>query len=360
MNEQFFKFKKQIKIQTAIKCALAAAAAAVVAVNVVLLSCYLSGVRLFWAWYLLIALGGLCLGGGVAFCLLHTNDKKTAARLDSELRLKERVQTALVYQNQEGDMLDLQRADTVSALSRVNKIKFRGLALTVALAAVFALGVCTLPIVAVYANAESGEQNEQPVDPPRPITDWEWQALDELIEYVKSSEKADETTKTGIVRELENLRSMLVVGVSQSSLPIFAQATVTNVRNIVREANEAEDVRDEQKVLNNEEGEYVVMRLYEIFALGQPDENDTPVIPPENPDDKKQTSGNNTGSGALIIDGVPFFDPERGYVSSGEPEVREKYYAVIQNAMLEGTISREEWEAVVAAYFADLRVDDEE
>ena len=60
-------------------------------------------------------------------------------------------------------------------------------------------------------------------------------------------------------------------------------------------------------------------------------------------------------SSVLKIDGVPFFDPDKGYVSSGDPEVREKYYSEILKAMLEGTISREEWEEIVATYFADLK-----
>lgn len=343
------------------KCVLAGAAACVVAVNAVLLPCLLNGVHMLWVWYLLIALGGFCLGGGIAFLFFRTDDKKIAARLDSELHLNERVQTALTYKDEEGKMLDLQRADTASALSGVTKLSFRNLALTIALAAVFALGVCALPIVAVYASTDDGGHSTQPYDPPREVTDWEWQALDELIDYVKASQKADDNTKTGIVGELEALRSMLVSGVSQSSLPVFVQNTVGGVRNIVRDANDAEGVQDEQKTLNSEEGEYVVKRLYEIFALPQPSEGTTPENPPQKPDDNPQTPpGNNTGTGELIIDGVPFFDPDKGYVSSGDPEVREKYYAIIQNAMLEGTISREEWENIVATYFADLRVNEEE
>ena len=75
MNEQFRKFKKRIWRDIAIKCALSAAAAAVLAVDVVLLPCLLCGVKLFWAWYLLVALGGFCAGGGIAFLFLRTNDK---------------------------------------------------------------------------------------------------------------------------------------------------------------------------------------------------------------------------------------------------------------------------------------------
>ena len=251
MNEQFFKFKKRIRIETAIKCVLAGAAACVVAVNAVLLPCLLNGVHMLWVWYLLIALGGFCLGGGIAFSFFRTDDKKIAARLDSELHLNERVQTALIYKDEEGKMLDLQRADTASVLSGVTKLSFRNLALTIALAAVFALGVCALPIVAVYASTDDGAQSTQPYDPPREVTDWEWQALDELIDYVKASQKADNNTKTGSVVELEALRSMLVSGVSQSSLPVFVQNTVGGVRKVVRDANDAEGVQDEQKTLNS-------------------------------------------------------------------------------------------------------------
>lgn len=360
MNEQFQKLKKRIRVETAVKCALSAAAAAVLAVNIVLLPCLLNGVHLLWAWYLLIALGAAALGGAVAFAFFRTDDKKVAARIDGELNLNERVQTALTYQGEEGKMLDLQRADTASALAGVQKLSFRNLALTVILAAVFVLGVCTLPIVAVYADAGKGTGVTEPVDPPREVTDWEWQALDELIEYVKASEKADTVTKTGIVSELEGLRSVLVAGVSVSSLPVFVQNTVSGVRNTVSAANEAQGVTEEQKAGNSEEGEYVVRRLYEIFALEQPSGGDDPVTPPDNPDKPSEGGNNNTGTGDLVIDGVPFFDPEKGYVSSGDPEVREKYYGIIQNAMLEGTISREEWESIVATYFADLRADEEE
>ncbi len=361
MNEQFQKLKKRIRVETTVKCALSSAAAAVLAVNAVLLPCLLNGVRLLWAWYLLIALGGAVSGGSVAFFCFRTDDKKIAARIDGELRLNERVQTALAYQSEEGEMHDLQRADTASALAGVQKLSFRNLGLTIVLAVVLALGVCTLPIVAVYADAGGDTGVTEPVDPPREVTDWEWQALDELIEYVKASEKADTVAKTGIVSELEGLRSVLVSGVSESSLPVFVQNTVNGVRNAVRSANEEQGITEEQKTGNSEEGEYVVGRLYEIFSLQKPSEGGDPSAPPEKPDDSQGGSdGNNTGTGELLIDGVPFFDPEKGYVSSGDPEVREKYYGMIQNAMLEGTISREEWENIVATYFADLRANEEE
>ena len=285
----------------------------------------------------------------------RTNDKKIAVRLDGEFRLNERIQTALLYQNKEGEIIDLQREDTVAALKSTKKLAFCNLALTIVLAALLLVGVCALPVVAVYANPDRAPEAQEPVDPPRDLTDWEWEALDELIDHVKASEKADPNAKSGMVNELEGLRALLVDGVSESSLQLFVENTASNIRNKVTDANDQSGVSEEQKAGNNEECDYVVNKLYEIFSLQQPVDPDPPVDP--NPPDpgKDPSEPPNTGTGDLEIDGVPFFDPDKGYVSSGDPEVREKYYSEILKAMLEGTISREEWEEIVATYFADLK-----
>jgi len=280
--------------------------------------------------------------------------------LDGALHLSERVQTALYYQNAEGELPALQRKDAEAALSAlsVKKLPFRNLTLTILLAVVLALGIVAVPVIAVYAGAD-GQEAEIPYDPPREVTDWEWLALDELIDDVKASERADSYTKTGIVSELEGLRNVLLAGVSESSLPVFVQNTVGNVRNVVHDANNR-DASDAQKAKNTEEGDYVVKRLYEIFSLTQSGETPAPEQPPEKPGEDPSSPGNNTGTGELDVSGVPFFDPDKGYVSSGDPAVREQYYAEIQQAMLEGTISRAEWEKIVAMYFSDLKEKDEE
>ena len=108
-----------------------------------------------------------------------------------------------------------------------------------------------------------------PVDPPRPVTDWEWAALDDLIAYVKASK-----------------------------------------------------------------------------------------TPGENPGEENPEGPGGTGTGELLIDGVAFFDPERGYVKCGE--VRAEYKEIMQKALQEGTISQEEWEYIMETYFADLGVKKED
>lgn len=363
MNESFNKFKKRIWIEVIVKCVLAALACSLLAVNAVLLPCLLCGVHLLWVWYLLIALGAFAAGGGVAFLFFRTDDGKIAKRLDSELSLSERVQTAYVYRDSQDFMSALQRADAESALAKipVNKLKFANLAVTIILAALLAIGVCALPVVTVYADASqtTSDGQTEPEDPPRPVTDWEWQALDELIEYVRSSQKADGNAKSGMLTALNGLRTVLLGGVSQNNLTIFVRNAVTEIRNAVNDANEQAGVSEEQKQNNGDEEEYVINKLYEIFGLqqGGGDQSD-PSSGGQEPE-QMISPGNNTGTGELIISGLPFFDPELGYVSSGDVATRDKYYAIVQQAMLEGTISRSEWELIVAKYFSDLKENEE-
>lgn len=356
MNESFDKFKKRIWLSVIVKCVLAALCCAFAVVNAVLLPCLLCGEHLLWIYYVLIALAGATVGGGVAFLCFRTDDGKIAKRLDSELKLAERVQTAYVYRDSDGAMSDLQRADAETSLSNfANKLSFGNLAVTIVLAVALALGVCAAPIITVYADASKSAPagTTKPDDPPREVTDWEWEALDELIAYVRSSKKADETAKSGMLTALTGLRNVLLGGVSQSGLTAFVRNAVTEIRNAVTAVNESGEISDEQKQNNSEEEERVISKLNEIFGLSQSGGND-PSGGGQGPE-QPVSPGSNTGTGELIINGLPFFDPELGSVSSGDTATRDKYYAIIQQAMLEGTISRSEWELIIAKYFSDLK-----
>lgn len=351
MEENFLKFKKRVWRDILIKCIVAGAAAGLMAVLAVLLPCKLYGIKLFWLFYILIALGGFAAGGGIAFLILRTDDKKIAKRLDSELDLAERVQTSLSFGGQSGAMFDMQRADAVAALKSkpVKSLAFKNIIATCLCGFIALAGMIAVPVVATTVPPVfAAQEEESPVDPPRDITDWEWTALDELIDYVKASKKADNFTKTGMVRSLEGLKTVLINGVSQSTLKSFVQNTVTEIRNTVKDANEL--CAEEQQALNSEEEAYVVSKLYEIFGLQQIVEED-PETPPKEED---PSGGNNpgTGNGNININEMPFFDPEKGYVMCGE--VRAEYYDRVQQALKEGTISKEEWEYIMITYFGEL------
>lgn len=359
MDKNFKKFKKRIWFDILIQSICFGLAAGLLAVNAVLLPCKLFGVNLLWIFYVLIALGGCAIGGGITFLVLRTDDRKIAKRLDAELNLGERVQTAFVYSGQKSAMLDLQRVNMSAELGKlpVKALPFKNIAATVLSAAMAVTGVGVAPILSYYVPPvfASSEPEVPPEERPRPVTDWEWAALDDLINYVKASKKADAVVKTGVVLELEGLRGVLLDGVSSSGLSVFVQNTVSNIRNVVKDANARPEISEEQQAMNSEEEAYIISRLYSIFELPVPGgEQENPENPgdpggeenPENPGDP-----GNLGWEVNVND-VPFYDPEKGYVKLGE--IREEYYERIQNAFNEGTISREEWEYIMVTYFADL------
>ena len=160
MNKDFDRFKKRVWRDVFIKCGVAGLAAGFFAVAVVLLALKLCNVNLFWVFYMLIGLGGSAAVFCAAFLLLRTDDKKIAKRLDAELMLAERAQTALFYADESSEMLEAQRKDASAALSEIptRKLPFKHLAVTVALICVFVLSVCALPIITSTVRAEENRQ----------------------------------------------------------------------------------------------------------------------------------------------------------------------------------------------------------
>lgn len=355
MDANFSKFKKRIWLFIGIKCALAGLAASLAAVCAVLLPCRLCGVNLFWLIYAGIAVAFFALGGGLAFLFLRTDDKKIAKLLDTELGLQERVITAYEYGGQQSVMLEMQRESARGALAGVSlsALPFKNVVATVLCAAVAACGVVAVPVITACIPVRAESAEEEPDEPPRQITDWEWTALDDLIAYVKNSKKADAVAKTGMLLSLEGLKSVILNGVSQSSLTAFVENAATGVSNAVKEANGRDGVSEVQQSLNSEEGRYVVSELYRIFSLNKPgNSGGNSGDPSGGEDDPSDPGATVTPPGGLNVNDTPFFDPERGYVKCGD--VRTEYYEKLQQALQEGVISQEEWEHIVIAYFADL------
>lgn len=376
MDSNFSKFKKRVWLYILIKCLLAGLATAVLAVNAVFIPCKLCGVKLFWLYYVLIGLGGLILGGGLALLLLRTNDKKIAKMLDKELCLQERVQTAYECQGETSDIFALQRANASKSLKSVSNAKsYKTLSVAVFFGSVASIVACVLcclaiiagtvavPVIATYIPdppLAGEEDNGTPVEPPREVTDWEWKALDDLINYVRASKKADVISKSGMVAELEGLRNVLLDGVSQSSLSTFVQNTATNIRNVVKDANDMDETTEEQKAFNTEEQEYVIKRLYEIFNITLPGGSGETTDPGDNEgddnnnDDETTDPGETAKPGGLDVNDIPFYDPEKGYVKVGDSELLSTYYDWAQEAIANGTLSEEEWLDIIIAYYKNL------
>lgn len=365
MDANFKKFKKKVWFEILIKCLACGLAAAFLAVDAVFLPCRLFGVELFWLYYVLIGLGGFIIGGAVAFLIYRTNDKEIAKRLDRELGLHERTQTAYAFSGQQSDILDLQRENTSEVLGGVpvSSLKFANLTALILSGVIAIVGIAALPITSNNNILPPGifapKSEEPPEEPKYEATEWEWAALDDLINYVQTSKKADAVVKTGMLLQLEGLRNVLLGGIGQSSLPSFVQNTVNEIRNVVKEANDRNGVTDEQKELNSSEENYVINKLYQIFNIARPggdsgDEGgDTGGGSSQKPED-----GGEGGSGSPDYEvggnDVPFFDPETGYTTASNRAMYDKYYELVQRAFEEGTLSRDEWEYIMATYFGDL------
>ncbi len=325
------------------------AAAALFVTGVVLLACHLAKYNLYALWYALIGVGCFLACAGVSFCFFRVTDGKIARELDKTVG-RERVQTALAYQESEGDIYELQRADACEKLAPV-KPKFTRLWLFIL------LPVLTL---AVFLCGCLITTNKEPdaADDPYEITDWQQSRLASLILYVKNSQ-ADEDTKEGITAELMKLVNLEEMGVTGSSLAGFVQEAVTNVRSVYTAANgnytsgENEKEADRaQKRINSEVGEYVVQELYKIFDIAPPpiEGGDKPGTNPNDPTDPDvkdpPIEGGNDGSREL------FFDPELGYVTFDV--ISKKYHDIIDAAMDEGVVDSDEWFDIVMLYFQIL------
>lgn len=363
MDKNFEKFKKKVWIDILIKCVLIGFAGALFAVDVVLLPCKLCGVTLFWAYYLLIGLGAAAIGGVIAFLLLRTDDKKIARRMDRELKLEERVVTSLEFYGQESEMLEMQRENTGAVLLGLSAWALSiGNIIAIALSAVgMAVGIAAIPVITYVVPTVVAETTTpvEPIDPDRPVTEWEETALDSLIQYVRDSKKADARTKSGMLYELEGLRDLLLSGVSESNFKVFVQNSVNNIRNLVKDANAVDGVSEDQQQLNTQESNYVIDKLYEIFKLESPGEEPNPNDPedpddPDNPDDPDKPTLPPSG-----INGnrLPVFVPEKGQIVFDD-EVADDFFNIVQQKYDDGEITQEEFEYYFE-YFNGLRKNDD-
>ncbi len=349
MLDRFQAFIKRSRRDALIKCASVGASAALAAVGAILLAAKLAG---FGLTYCLLGLIALPVGAAVCFAFVHEGPRRLSRRMDDTFALGERVQTMLEFEGADGEMIKLQREDAEDKLAQipVKRLKLQGLWLYILLPV---LSVSLLLGAFICPEAAEEEPGIRPgeEEPPRDITDWEWKALDELIEYVRASDADPDVMKPETLSSLEGLRSLLLVGVSDQSLKLFVSQTATEINNIETKANEGK-LTEQQKVQNTEVARYAVSKLYEIFGMTEPVESGG-----EDTDKKDDGDGNGEqNSGAFgdvnMAANDLMFDPKRGYVKYGE--VIDEYNAEIQKAFGDGVLSDEELYAFIMAYFGYL------
>lgn len=346
----FRSFHIKIRRDRLLKSAIIGLSAAAFAAGAVLL---LSKLLEFSSNFSLLGLVALPLGFALSFCLQKADRRTLARTLDDRFALHERVQTMIAFSDSDEPLAQVQRADAQARLAEISprRMGFSHLAFYIAFPVV---SLALLAAAMLFPTAtEPTVPTTKPTAPPREITDWEWQALDELIETVRAS-AADETCmKPQTLAALENLRTRLERGVSETALPTAVQTTVTAVNNAEAEANAQDTLSEHQKEINTEVCLSTVAKLYEIFKLTKPTE-EVETTPEDNPSegdtDSSNASGGSNDQAAASNDRI--FDPDQGSVLY--KYVIGDYLAAMDKAFEEEVLSYEEWYDYMQAYFGAL------
>lgn len=344
MKNHFQLFWKKSRRDILVKAAIIGASAAILAVGILLLHAKRSDLASTACLFGLIALP---LVSGLFLLLMRSNYKKFAKALDSDFSLHEKVQTMIEFEQSESEMAALQREDTQRRLAQIplKQLRFRNLWIYILLP-VLALAMMG---TAIACPEKQEEPYVEPYEPPVEITDWEWEALDKLIVYVQTSKADEQILKPETLKALRALKSLLLGGVTESSLNGIVQTTITQISNARATAADSVQITEEQKTINEEVYRYTIEKLCEIFRVENT--TDDPVEDPDSPGDKID-DGKWNGSGELNMGAnEQMFDPQEGYVLYGN--VIGKYQTEINKAFAEGNLTQEEYD-YLTAYFGLL------
>ena len=228
--------KKQFNVEALIKSVLFGLSFGVFLTSVLLLILKLCGVSLFFLYYLCIGFGAALLAFGVCFLLFYRGERALARKLDEELGLPEKVQTAVAFQGETGVMVELQRADTEKVLSQTHwKKPFLKRFWTCMVAVSLAI---IMMITAVIVPTKKQKENVTP--PPMlqgfALSQWQLNALTELKNDVSSS-KMDAGAKETSVDAIENLITVLPEVTLRKDMVVFVSAAMLFVDAAVEEIN---------------------------------------------------------------------------------------------------------------------------
>ena len=237
-NSGFVRFKKKLRRNALIKSVIFGLSCGILAAAGVVLYQKLTTIPPNLMLYLPIGAGVAVLTGLAAFLILRPSIKKIAHKLDNDLGLGEKVQTMLAYQNEESDMLALQREDANERLLQApaRKVRYRH-PWVHAFAPVLACAIAIVAIVMPIKAVEEPPEIEEP-EIPFELSTWQESALLELIEQVKAS-KMEASPKNATVAELESLLEALKVTSTEDEMKTIVIAVITNLNRVIRDHNSA-------------------------------------------------------------------------------------------------------------------------
>lgn len=233
MREGFDRFKQRIYRNIIIKTLLCGVSAGFLTAAALLAFYKITANPILSGFVILVSVVAALLAATVCWLCLRPSDRRIAKQLDTALSLREKVQTMVAYEGEEGEMITLQRTDTNDTLKSIpaKTLKLKKTWRYILSAAL----TCALLVTALVVPGVTAET------PHYELTQWQLTALRELIRDVQASDmQAD--AKTMVVSDLEGLITALPNATNEAAAKLLALGVIYKVDATVRVINTAPEI----------------------------------------------------------------------------------------------------------------------
>ncbi len=219
MSDFYGKLNRKMRLAVIFKAFLFGIASGMFAASVYIAVSKLSGAAPYTTASVCIG----CVAASVVFAVFMLiampTKKRIAAELDKKLGLNEKVQTMVEFSGESGDMVEVQREDTLRILKEAPKKALRSKRAALncifpAVAAILLTVSFLLPVIAEPVLPPDDQVDESDI---WALTDWHITAVRELIEKIDASQMY-ESAKLRLTGELEHLLTDLAAVTSKKAM----------------------------------------------------------------------------------------------------------------------------------------------
>lgn len=277
MQQNFEKFKKKILKEHAIKSTIYGISCGIIFTAILIIIAKRIPIRLHFIFYIFLGLLLSYLFSSIFYTKLMPKDMTMAKRMDKSLNLKEKVQTMIAYENENGALIELQRKDTEEELQKMPleklSMKFSVINFVVAFLAIFALSssffVPSKPLKAKSPIIDSSTSNDSsisdssissdstPADSTSSssstnLDDWTSDEIDKIKDDVNNSDILDDETKDKINEILDETKDKLEGEENEDKRQEIIDEASKEIENVIDESNSKNTIGENLKQSTDE------------------------------------------------------------------------------------------------------------
>ena len=266
MNENFLRFKERQNKLLIIKSLMAGGASGLSLGGLCLILSKLDLLGCAPIFSLPIGIVFFLIGSGLFYYFGRRSDSDVARELDARFDLKEKLQTMVAYENEQGDMVELQRQDADDSLAEIDESEYKIERLWIYLATLVTALVVTVAGF-IVPNVWARNQN-----PPFSLSEYQIAGLEELIKYVEKSAMEEEFRKP-MAEELSELLSDLSRVDNENDMRIELAEAMAAICHITYESSNSTEILDLLWGTNDRYLKYMAKWL-DTSGWSSPDEGD--------------------------------------------------------------------------------------